>query len=332
MGERLRAVEVAVGGVGDAYYNMNLFDAVAIEFGGFPSAGLGYAAKDMLVPTSGYTVGVEFSGDMLGRWRLSQNLCDACGVSAWREWSTVETAGSAAVPFFARAGGAVGVQMQGDGVRPFAAVSSGRESARVPWRQFGLQWRRRHGAYTSVAEVSRVDESRSVWGTNFGALGDTRTKTLQSRLRFSAKLRRHWQGFVGYDHSSGKVSVTGGMLSGVSGLRAEGWSAGVQGKNLFRDDDILRFSARQETAVRGGQIRIDHLVATGNGFVDAFYRGRPQTLERRRTVIDLRARPTTRYALGYALPIGRSARLALALEYEGESGHRGVSSRLRMQF
>ena len=52
VGERLRTVEVAVGGVGDAYYNMKLVDAVDIAIGS-PLA-LGYAARDLLAPANGY--------------------------------------------------------------------------------------------------------------------------------------------------------------------------------------------------------------------------------------------------------------------------------------
>lgn len=353
MGERFRTVQVAVGGVGDAYYNIRLADAADIAIGSPPP--LGSAAGDMFAGTNGYrfgtdpetlgvfaeagpyaralhTVGMNLSDDTLGRWRLRHDLCEHCGASAWREWSTLDSAGSAAAPFFAHAGGALLLQMHGDGVRPFATISTGRESGRAPWHQVGLRWRHEGRGFLSVAELSRIAESRSVWGADFGAFGDTRTETLQNRLLVSTMLGRTWRGFLGYEHSAGEVSATGPMLSGVSGLRARGWSAGTQGRNVFREDDVLRLSVRQETGVRGGQVRFDHLVATGSSFVDAFYRGHAQSLERRRTAIDLRARPTTRYALGYGLPVGKTAQLALAFEYERESRDRGVSTHLRMGF
>ena len=126
--------------------------------------------------------------------------------------------------------------------------------------------------------------------------------------------------------------MTGGMLSGVSGLQADRLSMGVQGRNTLRDDDTLRFSVGQKTRIRDGQIRIDHLLATGNSFVDAFYRGRPQSLEQRQAVIDLRARPAVRYSLGYALPVQGGAQLAFGLEYEDGSRDHGISARLRMGF
>ena len=353
VGERLQGVQVAVGGVGKAYYNTSLFDAVAVEAGGPPA--LGRAAGDMLAQAGGHlearfdthgsfaepgrspgelhAVGMDFSAGRLGRWRLRHSLCEGCERSAWREWSTVETAGAvAAAPFFAHAGNAVALQIQGRGLRPFAAVSSGRMSSRAPWRQFGLRWRQERDGFLSVAEVSRIEESRSVWGATFGALGDTRTRTIQNRLFLSTSLGGDWRGFAGYQHGYGDVSVAGGMLSGISGLRAEGWSAGTQRRNVFGQDDILRFAVRQETAVRGGHARFRHVVAAGSSFVDAFYRGAPQSLERQRTVIDLRARPTTRYAVGYSLPAGQDARIAFGLEYESESRDSGVSARLRKDF
>ena len=373
-GERMRAVEVAVGGVGSAYYNMKLSGIVGVETP--PSHTLGYAARDMLAPASGYrvgnsvlfadpgqeaedlhavgmfadvgqearglrAVGMDFSTGMLGRWRLSHDLCGAvsgeagagsrCGKSAWREWGALQADDPVSPPFFDRAGGAVVLQMQGDGVQPFVALS-GRESRRTPWRQFGLQWRYALGGFDLAAEISRIDESRSVWGSTFGALGNTRTETRRKKLFLSGPLGVNWRGFAGYEHSSAEVSVTGGMLSGISGLRADGWSMGVQGRNTLRDDDVLRFSVGQKTGVRDGQIRIDHLLATGSSFVDAFYRGHAQSLEQRQAAIDLRARPATRYSLGYALPVQRGAQLAFGLEYEDESRRHGISSRLRMNF
>ena len=345
-GERMRAVEVAVGGVGSAYYNMKLSGIVDIEAPP-PSRTLSYAARDMLAPASGYrvensvlfadldkearafhAVGMDFSTGMLGRWRLSHDLCGGCEESVWREWGAA--ANPVSSPFFDRAGRAVVLHMQGDGARPFVAFS-GQES-RTPWRQLGLQWRYARGGFDLAAEFSRIDESRSVWGSTFGALGNTRTETRRKKLFLSGPLGGNWRGFAGYERSSGEVSATGGMLSGVSGLRADGWSMGVQGRNTLRDDDTLRFSVGQETRSRDGQIRIDHLLATGSSFVDAFYRGHSQSLEQRQAVIDLRARPTTRYSLGYALPVQGSARLAFGLEYEDRSRNHGISAHYKMDF
>ena len=353
VGERLQAVEVAVSGVGEAYYNMPLSGTVALEAGGPPA--LGYAARDLLAPAGGYrlepspgthgafaelgldagdvqAVGMEVSAEALGRWRLRYGLCDGCEGSAWGVGSAMDSAGSAALPFFARAGGAVGLQMQGRGVRPFAAASGGREARGAPWRQVGVRWRQERGGIVSVAEASRIDESRSVWGSRFGALGAARTGSVQNRVLLSAPLGGTWRGLVGYERSSAEVSAGGGMLGGISGLRAEGWSAETRGSGVFREGDLVRLSVRRDTAVTGGRARIDHVVAAGSSFADAFYRKEPQSLERKRTVIDLHGRPATRYALGYGLPLGESTQLAVGLEYEEETGDRAASAHLRMSF
>lgn len=348
VGERMQAVEIAVGGVGNAYYNMKLSGIV--DFGPASPRMPGSVAGDMLAPAGGsrverhglyanigqqarnlHAVGMDFSANMLGRWRFHHTLCDGCERSAWREWSVFQPAAVATAPFFARAGGSVVLQMQGHGLRPFAAFS-GRGSRHAPWRQFGLQWRHVHRGIDMVAEFSRIDESRSVWGANFGALGGTRTETNRSQFFLSGPLGGNWRGFAGYEHHFGEVSVTSGMLSGISGLRAEGWSAGTQGRNLFRDEDTLRFSVRQETRIRDGQARINHLVATESSFVDAFYRGHAQSLRQQQTAIDLSTRPMIRYSLGYALPLQNNSALAFGLEYENETRNGGLSTQFRMDF
>lgn len=107
---------------------------------------------------------------------------------------------------------------------------------------------------------------------------------------------------------------------------------GVQGRNTLRDDDTLRFSVGRKTRSSGGRIRIDHLLATGSSFVDAFYRGHAQSLEQRQAVIDLRARPAMGYSLGYALPVRRGVRLAFGLEYEGEIRSHEISTQLQVKF
>ena len=353
VGQRLQSVEVAVGGVGDAYYNMPLSSNVSIGAGGPPA--LGNAARDLLAPADGFgveahsethrafleigpdaegthAVGIELSAEELGRWRLRYGLCDACEGSAWGETSVSGPADTAAAPFFARTGRTVALQMQGDGVRPFVATGSGREASEAPWRQIGLRGRQERGGIVSVAEVSHVGENRSVWGARFGAVGATRTATVQKRVLLSAPLGGTWRGRLGYEHSTGEVSSGGGMLSDISGLKAEGWSAETRGAGVFRKDDIVRLSVRRQTGVTGGRARIDHVVAAGSSFTDAFYRRRPQSLERKHTVIDLHGRPTTRYALGYGLPLGDKTRIAVGLEYEAETGDRAVSTHLRMSF
>ena len=155
---------------------------------------------------------------------------------------------------------------------------------------------------------------------------------MQNRLLLSAPLDGAWRGLVGYERSSAEVSAGGGLLSGISGLRAEGWSAETRGSGVFREGDIIRLSVRRDTGVTGGQARIDHVVAAGNSFADAFYRNEPQSLERKQTVIDLHGRPVTRYALGYGLPLGESTQVAVGLEYENETGDRAASAHLRMSF
>ncbi len=354
--ERLQGVSLAAGPIGQAYFNMRLSQAIDIESERAPV--LGQAAEDMLAPSGDYrlgtrglyaaidrksrevrTIGLNISADLLGRWQLQHNLCDGCQSSIWREWAGSEAGSEGegaftpppAAPFFASQAGEFALQMQGGGVRPFAVVG-GRGSNQTPWRQHGLRYLHERGGFGFAAEFSRVDEPRSFWGADFGALGRTHTETRQSRLLLSAPLAGDWRGFASYEHSAGKVSASGGMLTGISAVRASGWSSGIQGHSVFRDDDALRFSARRETTIRSGRASFDHLVASGSSFVDAFYRGRSQHLERQQTSISLRAEPVMRYALGYRLPVGKRTRFAFGLEYESETHNRGISAKWQMEF
>ncbi len=348
VGYRMQSVDVAVGGVGSAYYNMKLSGIVDVETGNPP---LGSAARDMLAQPGGYrvenrgvfvelgqgtgrphAVGMDIADDTLGRWQLRHELCEGCESSSWRERGSIQPTGPvAAAPFFARPGGGFVLQMEGNGPRPFAAVS-GWETERAPWRQYGFRWRHERDGFDLVAELSRIDEKSSVWGATFGSLGNIRTKTLRKQLLFSTQLGGKWRGFASYEHSTGEVPAAGGMVAGISALRAEGWSVGTRGRDIFRGGDALRFSVRQNMGVRSGKARISRLVATGSSFVDAFYFGESQSLQRQETTIDLRVWPMTHYSLGYALPIRKSTQLAFGLEYEGESRNSGVSFQLRADF
>ncbi len=344
VGAGLKAVPVAVGGVRGAYHNMALSRIVDVRGGGRRFPAHTRAAAGMFAPTEGHyheahgafvttdpetggvrSAGSVYSDDLLGAVRFRYGLCDGCEQSPWREWDAFDAAGpSAAAPFFADPGGSFAFEGQGTGVRPFAAVD-GNDHSRTPWWQLGLQWRVSRGGFGLVAEVSHINENRSFWGAHPGALGNARTATRQGRLLLSRTLGESWRVFVGYEHAAGKVSVDGGMLSGISGLRAAGRSAGIEGRGVFRDNDRLRFSTRQGMGIRGGRARISHVVATGAGFAEAFYLGRSQSLERRRIEIGLRSRPATTYALGYSLPFGENTQFAFGLEYENESRSNGVS-------
>ena len=346
----LANVRLAAGSVGRAYYNMKLGSIVDLRSG---SSGprQGNAARDMLGPAGGtrhesgpkghgpfaetsaarevHALGMDVPGGTLGRWRLRYNVCHACEGSMWRDWSSPDRGVS--IPFFAHGEGVMSLYALEGGLRPFAAIG-GRDSERGAWRQYGLRWRGQRLGYDVSAEFSRIDESNSLWGTRFGVLDSARTRTRQVRLSASGPLYRDWRGFVGYERLGGKVSTDGRFLSAVTGLEASGWAAGVRGRHVFREDDAVRFSVRRETGIRRGRAVVDHLVAVGGSFVDAFYRGEPQSLVRQRTVIPLRSPETVQLALGYALPVRNNTRLALGIEYDARSRNHAGSIELRHDF
>ena len=61
-----------------------------------------------------------------------------------------------------------------------------------------MRWRQKRGGIVSVAEASRIDESRSDWGSRFGAIAAARTGTVQNRVLLSMPLGGTWRVLVGY--------------------------------------------------------------------------------------------------------------------------------------
>ena len=194
-----------------------------------------------------------------------------------------------------------------------------------------MQWQGGGYGLNLAVEVSRIDERGSLWGSDFSAFGGGGARTLQKRLLLSSSLGGNWRGFVDYRHSAAALPAAAGSLVEFSGLRADRWSMGIKGHGLFAGGDELRFSIRRQDAVRG-RMRVRHVVATGGSFVDAFYRGHSQHLEKRQTAIDLGRPAATEFRLGYVVPLRTGFRLALGLEHGRQSQGTGVGLRWQKHF
>ncbi len=177
-------------------------------------------------------------------------------------------------------------------------------------QQLGVHWRRERAA--------------SCRWRGFRASTRAAASGVRVSARTAAPIGATWRELIGYERSSAEVSACGSMRGDISEQRAEGWSTETSGSGVFREGDVLRFSVRRDT--------IDHVIAAGSSFADTFDRREPQSRERKRTVIDLRGRPATRQALGYALPLRERRQVAVGLEYEEEAGDRAASAHLRTSF
>jgi hypothetical protein len=315
---------------GKHYYNAQLADFVEVETA--PSAKLGDAAADMLNPVADNRfyadsvfaatdpktnqfryAGADINGGDMGTWRFHHQFCDDCETSAWDGWNLLNDFDDvAAVPFFARGEKAVVLQMQGEGLRPFAAAGGND----APYQQFGLRWRQSAANVSYLAEVSQINESETFAGANFGALGQTETRTHQGRFVVGGALSDDWHGYASMEYAHMNADVSGdGFLGAIDGAHATGWSAGIEHRNLFTGGDRMRLSARHDGALVGGTARFSYLDPNGD----------TQQIGAR-----LRDDSATVLGLGYAFSPVENTWLSFGVERESSRG--ALSAQLQTTF
>ena len=342
--KRLGKIQTAVGGIGDAYFNIALGDIATIQ--DTEKTMDADAAADMLArPEDSHTAAgilfaalarksgkVRYAGADVGGWRLRHDFCDDCKLSKWREWDEWEGGGWRASPFFAKDKSGFVLQKRGGGWRPFAAAGGKADGqGGAPWRQFGLRWRGGFGGLSVAAEGSRIDESKTFWGANFGALGAGRARTMQGKIALGGEMGGGWRGLASYQIARGRADIaSGGLLNRMSGLRAEGWSAGLERRNIF-GGGRLRMMLQQKTAIRRGRAVFGGAVAEGD-FGRAFYGGKKQTLRRQSASVDLSAPSRPSLLVGYATSPQDNFRWSLAAEHSPAVDKTALSTRMEMDF
>ena len=357
--QSLQQVQLAVGSVRGAYYNMQMSGLIDAAAAPPRPRRFDAAARDMLAASGDHRLslqemaigpawrgriaidrqesrlrsfGFDLSAGRLGDWRFEHRRCADCAGSWRRHLAALDPAGTGiGLPVSAGRGASFALTMHGQRIQPFVAVSGG-GSGPGSWRQIGMRWHHRQGEANSItAEVSRIHERGGLWGSDFSALGGWRSRTFEKRLLLAGEVGGGWRAFVDYRHSAAEAA--GQPLFGFSGLRADRWSIGAGRSGMFAAGDLLRLSVRRRIAIRSGRMLATHVVATGGSFVDAFYRGQRQHLETRRTVIDLRgSQPAAVYRLGYATSLRPGSRIALGLEYDRQQRNVAAALHWRWNF
>ncbi|MGI9305983.1 MAG: S8 family serine peptidase [Gammaproteobacteria bacterium] len=345
---RLQTIKIAAGGIGGAYFNMPLSGIATIETA---PQNWGEAAKDMLRPPRAFRItagalfaaadaktnrfhyaGAAFSAGALGGWVFRHAFCRDCEEPARREWNVFNAlnsanASAAALPFFARGEKSYMLQMRGEGLRPFAAFG---ESGGGGFRQYGMRWQKNISGFDALAEVSQSGETGGLLGADFGAPGYAKTKTNQMRVFLRGGITPDILAFAGYETARAKTRAGGGLLQGADGLRAEGWSAGAEIKNIFGGK--LRFGARQKTRILRGRARLRYLAA-GDNFAEAFYLGEAQELTETEAEINLSSKSAPVISLGYAPPESFSGvQWSAGAEHDTASGASAISAQLEINF
>ena len=345
--KQLQSLPAAVGGIGDAYFNVSL--GALAETESPPPLPLGHAAAAMLhrppiqkrvgglfaargADGKFQYAGAELDGGALGKWRWRRDWRNA--PMAWPEWSAWRDGDDfAARPFFAgRRASVESVQMRGGGLRPFAA-RGGDNGGR--WRQFGFRFRGGDERLSAAAAFSRLNESGRLLGADFGALGRPSARSWLGELEIGGALPGGFRGFASYQQAQARAEGAG-MWAGFSDVRATGWAAGGEGRDMLLAGDRLRFAVRRAPATRGRAV-LRHAAARGS-FSKAFYFGEKQILEQKETAIKLRATSPLVLSLGYAfrprlLSHGNQAvQMAAAVEHSPAADQTAFSTMLKMDF
>ena len=342
---KLKNIEMATGIGVDAYYNTKLSDWAIIETAKqdenlmrgtetmFSTAAPRFNGDDYFFALTDKKSGQLISaGARWGPWSLRRRFCadKACLPALWKElnfndnnvnfdsFKTIER------PFFVAAGDQLLLQMHGTGLRPFGAMGSNMS----PYRQFGLRWTHRN-IFDYQIQMSRIYEDESFWGVNLGSLGQTKTKTDLGSFSIGSNLSADWRIHASYRQARGRTSSMPGLLSRISGLRAEIWSAALQRRNIFRANDSLRLLVRRRAATQG-QAKLNVVRADGD-FTCGFYRSVMSVKEHAKLcgavgvnllaphqTIDIKGGEEHIFAAAYATHIGNTEQIhfAIGAEYQ----------------
>ncbi|MGI9307590.1 MAG: hypothetical protein ACR2P5_09885, partial [Gammaproteobacteria bacterium] len=188
------------------------------------------------------------------------------------------------------------------------------------------------GGIGVLAEVSHYAEDDAAIGADFGALGATSAKTNKGKVRLHGAFMPGARVFGEYAYDDIRANAEGGgFISDIRGARADGWTAGMEFGGIYRANDRLRFSARQQTAIRGGEMVLRYAHATGD-MRDTLLGKGEQTLAVQETSIPLAREWEVVYALGYAQESGEKWQWSAAAEYDPSRNRGALSAEWRIRF
>ena len=119
------------------------------------------------------------------------------------------------------------------------------------------------------------------------------------------------------------------FVSKIKNARAEEWAAGFQYQNLFLHNDSLRFSARQESRISGGEMVLHYPIADGDSH-KAFIGESVQTIRTETARIPIKQKPQTIYTAGYSQKTENS-KWSAAAEWNAATNAKGVSFAIELQ-
>ena len=192
--------------------------------------------------------------------------------------------------------------------------------------ELGLRYYGGTGGFSYVAEGQHAKTNQRFFSGNFGSLGGVSGKVYSGKVGFVRDMNMAgMQIFGDYERAAvGGDGDEGNLIVGVRDAQAESWMAGLSFGDIWKYGDKIKFSARQEMGLSGGELIVRYPHAVGD-FHETFIGEGTQEIEVREAFLPLKQKALMLYTAGYSQKINSTSEWAAALEYNAGNNAKALS-------
>ena len=192
--------------------------------------------------------------------------------------------------------------------------------------ELGLRYYGGEGGFSYVAEGQHAKTNQRFFSGNFGALGGVSGKVYSGKVGFTRDMNMAgMQIFGDYERAAvGGDGDEGNLIVGVRDAQAESWMAGMSFGDIWKYGDKIKFSARQEMGLSGGDLIVRYPHAVGD-FHETFIGEGTQEIEVREAFLPLKQKALMLYTAGYSQKFTAKSEWAAALEYNAGNNAKAIS-------
>ena len=192
--------------------------------------------------------------------------------------------------------------------------------------ELGLRYYGGTGGFSYVAEGQHAKTNQRFFAGDFGSLGGVSGKVYSGKVGFTRDMNMAgMQIFGDYERAAvGGDGNEGNLIVGVRDAQAESWMAGMSFADIWKYGDKIKFSARQEMGLSGGDLIVRYPHAVGD-FHETFIGEGTQEIEVREAFLPLKQKALMLYTAGYAQKTSAKSEWAAALEYNAGNNAKAFS-------
>ena len=192
--------------------------------------------------------------------------------------------------------------------------------------ELGLRYYGGTGGFRYIAEGQHAKTNQRYFSGNFGSLGGVSGKVYSGKVGFVRDMdMAGMQIFGDYERAAvGGDGDEGNLIVGVRDAQAESWMAGLSFGDIWKYGDRIKFSARQEMGLSGGDLIVRYPHAVGD-FHETFIGEGTQEIEVREAFLPLKQKALMLYTAGYAQQFTAKNEWAAALEYNAGNNAKAFS-------